>query len=172
MSDSCNPSEVKRDLFVKIEYKIDIEGRDTPDWFAVPNTIEFLFGRDIVPSMIEQAVIGLKEGDVFDVAVDSRESFGPYNPALVVSFLLKDLPDGLDISTGQWIDLAMPGDTELSRGRIVEVNDDSIVVDFNHPAAGADIRLSGKILQIRYPESSELLSRIDSLSSECCCWID
>ena len=41
-------------------------------------------------------------------------------------------------------------------GKIVEVKDSAIVMDFNHPLAGKDLYFSGKIIDVRPATEEEL----------------
>ena len=42
------------------------------------------------------------------------------------------------------------------RGRILEVNDETVQMDFNHPLAGTDLHFVGTILEVRDAEAEEL----------------
>ena len=41
-------------------------------------------------------------------------------------------------------------------GRILEVNPDNVLVDFNHPLAGMDLYFEGRILDVREATKEEL----------------
>ncbi len=41
-------------------------------------------------------------------------------------------------------------------GKIVEVKENEVVMDFNHPLAGQDLHFSGEILEIREASKEEL----------------
>ena len=41
-------------------------------------------------------------------------------------------------------------------GRVLEIKDDTVMMDFNHPLAGQDIHFSGKIIDVRETTPEEL----------------
>ncbi len=41
-------------------------------------------------------------------------------------------------------------------GRVLEIKDATVIMDFNHPLAGQDIHFSGKILDVRDATAEEL----------------
>jgi len=42
------------------------------------------------------------------------------------------------------------------RGRILEVTDETVQMDFNHPLAGTDLHFAGTILEVRDADADEL----------------
>ena len=42
------------------------------------------------------------------------------------------------------------------QGIVMKINDDTVMMDFNHPLAGQDIHFTGKILDVREATAEEL----------------
>ncbi|MFO8055370.1 MAG: hypothetical protein R6U19_09455, partial [Bacteroidales bacterium] len=42
------------------------------------------------------------------------------------------------------------------QGKVVEVKDDAVNMDFNHPLAGQDIYFHGEVKEVREPTAEEL----------------
>ena len=54
-------------------------------------------------------------------------------------------------------------------GRVVEVTDEHVRIDLNHPLAGKDLRFTGSVVEIREPHESEVQQLIKLMSGECDC---
>ena len=42
------------------------------------------------------------------------------------------------------------------RGKIVEVDEENVKMDFNHPLAGTDLHFSGEVLEVREATEDEI----------------
>ncbi|MDG0969963.1 MAG: peptidylprolyl isomerase [Porticoccaceae bacterium] len=93
----------------------------------------------------ESALIGLVDGDEKDFIITPENAFGQHNPQNVQqvergNFDEKELEIGAMFSFQN-------GDGELP-GVVVELQDQHIMIDFNHPLAGKAIVFKVKILTI------------------------
>ena len=122
--------------------------------------IEFLFGAGTLNQSFEHNVRDLGEGSDFEFMIESEKAYGPVNEKAIV-----DLPKSIFIIEGQLAeDLLVEGniinmeDKEGNphRGMVVEVGDDKVKMDFNHPLAGMDLHFQGKVVSRREPTQEEL----------------
>ena len=112
----------------------------------------------IVP--LEHAIDGLKPGDSFDVKVSADEAFGPHDPEQVATlprdiFEVDGKFDPEVIKKGAVLPM-MTQDGFRINGVVVDVTDTDVVMDFNHPLAGKDVRFKGKITVVRDATPEEL----------------
>lgn len=122
--------------------------------------IEFLFGAGTLNQSFENNVRDLGEGADFEFLIESEKAYGPVNEKAIV-----DLPKSIFIIEGQLAeDLLVEGniinmeDKEGNphRGMVVEVGDENVKMDFNHPLAGMDLHFQGKVIAKREPTQEEL----------------
>lgn len=143
-------------------YQINADGSET----AVHETDrqdpeKIVFG--VTPGMIaplEKAIEGLVTGDKFDVSVKAAEAFGPYDNEQVVTlekdiFVVDGKFDADVIKVGSLVPM-MTADGYRINGRVLEVTDSNVKMDFNHPLAGKDVRFKGEILEVRDATPEEL----------------
>ena len=136
-------------------YQINPDGSET----AVHETDrqdpeKIIFG--VTPGMIaplEKAIDGMVCGDTFDVTVKSAEAFGDYDNEQVVTlekdiFVVDGKFDSDVIKTGALVPM-MTADGFRINGKVLEVTDNEVKMDFNHPLAGKDVRFKGEILEVR-----------------------
>lgn len=109
---------------------------------------------------LEEAIDGLEAGGEFDVKVSAAEAFGPYDPEQIAT-LEKDIFevdgkfDAEVIKPGASLPM-MTADGYRINGKVLEVTDTQVKMDFNHPLAGKDVRFKGKILAVRDATPEEL----------------
>lgn len=110
--------------------------------------LTFVVGsKSIIPGL-ENQLMGMSVGQEKKIIVDPQEAYGPIDPNA-----FKEVPRS-----------AMPQDTELKPGVVVEVEDpqggsfpgvvwevkaDSVVLNFNHPLAGQTLEFDVQILDIQ-----------------------
>ena len=122
---------------------------------------KIIFG--VTPGMIrplEKAIEGLEQGGEFDVTVKAAEAFGPHDPEQVARlekdvFTVDGKFDSEMVKPGAMLPM-MTSDGYRINGLVEEVTDTEVVMDFNHPLAGKDVRFKGSILTVRDATPEEL----------------
>jgi FKBP-type peptidyl-prolyl cis-trans isomerase SlyD len=109
---------------------------------------------------LEKAIEGLKKGDTFDVKVASAEGFGAHDPEQVAHldkniFVVEGKFDTEYVTIGNYIPM-MTADGYRINGKVLEITDTEVVMDFNHPLAGKDVRFHGTIGEVREATQEEL----------------
>lgn len=122
--------------------------------------IEFLFGAGKLNQSFEENVKNLEEGARFDFLIEAGKAYGPVNEKAIV-----DLPKSIFVVDGKLAeDLLVEGniinmeDKEGNphRGKVMEIGDEKVKMDFNHPLAGMDLHFRGKVVNRRPPSKEEL----------------
>ncbi|MBD5243882.1 MAG: peptidylprolyl isomerase [Bacteroides sp.] len=124
-----------------------------------PEKIIFGVTRGMIRPL-EEAIEGLEKGGKFDIVVKADEAFGPYDPEQIAAldkdiFMVDDKFDSEVIKPGAVLPM-MTADGYKINGVVVEVTDDKVKMDFNHPLAGKDVRFKGEILAVRDATPEEL----------------
>lgn len=122
---------------------------------------KIIFG--VTPGMIrplEKAIEGLEAGGEFDVTVKAAEAFGPHDPDQVARlekdvFAVDGKFDAEMVKKGAVLPM-MTSDGYRINGLVVDVTDDEVEMDFNHPLAGKDVRFKGSIITVRDATPEEL----------------
>ncbi|MFO7978752.1 MAG: peptidylprolyl isomerase [Bacteroidales bacterium] len=117
------------------------------------NPAEFLFGTGNLIEDFERNVKDLQPGDSFEFSIKSENAYGPRNPEAVV-----ELPKDAFMVEGELAeDLLVEGKIVPMRdqegnplnGKVVEVADQTVKMDFNHPLADMDLHFKGEVLSSR-----------------------
>ena len=109
---------------------------------------------------LEKAIEGLEAGGEFDVTVKAAEAFGPHDPDQVARlekdvFAVDGKFDSEMVKKGAVLPM-MTSDGYRINGLVVDVTDDEVEMDFNHPLAGKDVRFKGSIITVRDATPEEL----------------
>jgi FKBP-type peptidyl-prolyl cis-trans isomerase SlpA len=112
---------------------------------AEPETVTL--GDGTLAPMLEQWLIDLVPGERHVFLLDPEQAFGISQPDLIQTLPKTDLPADIEFSVDQLIEFAMPNGQTLA-GHILEIGDESIKVDFNHPLADLFIEFEVEIIRI------------------------
>ncbi|MEZ5978577.1 MAG: hypothetical protein R3F34_10195 [Planctomycetota bacterium] len=137
-------STVRPDSRLRVRYSIldtegnRLEGTEDDEYVVVE------LGADELPEEVETALVGQPVGGA--VRVEVEEPFGPVDPTNFQA-IPRDAIDGeIEGAPGDLVPLILEPESpeegeeiEEIEVRIVEVNEDGIVVDLNHPFAGMDL---------------------------------
>ena len=93
----------------------------------------------------ESPLMGLVDGDEREFSILPENAFGQHNPQNVQAVERNNFEDG-ELELGTMFSF-QNGDGELP-GVVVEVQDNEVMVDFNHPLAGQIILFTVKIISV------------------------
>jgi FKBP-type peptidyl-prolyl cis-trans isomerase SlyD len=121
----------------------------------------FIHGISGLPEGFEDKIEGLSTGDTFDFTVAPEEGYGEFDPEAIVElpravFQMDDVDQDELLEIGNIVPMTNE-DGERMHGQVVEVKDDIVVMNFNHPLAGKEMHFEGSILSIR-PATDEEIS--------------
>jgi FKBP-type peptidyl-prolyl cis-trans isomerases 2 len=153
-------------------YAVDEEGQDFIEEATVEQPFQFISGLGGTLEAFEGQVIDLKPGDKFEFTIPSDDAYGEYVDEHVI-----DLPKNIFevdgrfdeemIQEGKIVPL-MNAEGQKLQGTVLEVNEDVVIMDMNHPLAGADLLFVGEVVENRLATPEEIQGMINMMSSEGC----
>jgi len=147
--------KVTPNMVVTLTYQLEIEGKETPAWFARPMRVNFVFGRDPLMPIIEQAIAGAKEGEELTVSIPPEQAYGPYDKNLVQEIPLDQLKHPEQVKEGEYYQEVTPTGRQLMFF-VLKKEDGKVLADFNHPAAGHNVIMKIKVDEVRKPTAFDL----------------
>jgi len=118
---------------------------------AQPDTVTL--GDGTLAPTLEQWLIDLVPGERYVFLLEPWQAFGESQPELVQTLPKTDVPAGIKLEVDQLVEFAMPNGQTLA-GHILEVGDDAVKVDFNHPLADLAIEFEVEIVDILSPAAT------------------
>lgn len=119
--------------------------------------VEWVVGQGMIVPGLERALDGACAGDVVNITVDPEEAYGLRDETDVFEVDKSEFPDPEVLEPGA--EFVAEGDdgTALSM-RVMEIKDDSVLVDANHPLAGLTLNYEVRVLEVRPATPDELLA--------------
>lgn len=112
---------------------------------ADPETLTL--GDGTLAPMLEQWLLDIQPGERHVFLLDPWQAFGASQPELIQTLPRSDLPAEMAFDVDQLVEFAMPNGQTVA-GRILEIGDDAVKVDFNHPLADLSIEFEVEIVRI------------------------
>jgi FKBP-type peptidyl-prolyl cis-trans isomerase SlyD len=122
--------------------------------------LEFIYGKANMMPSFEENIAGLADGSKFSFSIKSDDAYGEVNPSAVVDldvnmFKVHDKIDYDVIKVGNSVPMQDSNGNRMD-GLVIELTDDKVKMDFNHPLAGKDLFFEGEVIGIRDASEEEL----------------
>jgi FKBP-type peptidyl-prolyl cis-trans isomerase SlpA len=112
---------------------------------STPATLQLGSGELAPP--LEHCLIGINVGERHVFLLEPDQAFGAYNPQLTQRVARDTLPPKASPELHGLIEFDAPGGAKFT-GIVRELDDDAVLVDFNHPLAGKPVRFEVEIIGI------------------------
>lgn len=153
--------KVEDGKFVAYSYKLynDANGEllfETPE--NRPDVMIYGLSHDVVPGLIV-AMKGLKAGDKFSVTLPPEAGFGEKFPDNIVALPIDVFMQDGKLADPVKIGAMLPMMTEEGfrvEGKVLEIDDKTVKMDFNHPFAGLTVTYDGVVLEVRDATTEEI----------------
>jgi peptidylprolyl isomerase len=137
--------KVKDGDAVKIHYTGSLKDGTEFDTSVGGDPIEFTVGEGKLIPGFEQAVVGMAAGEKKTFNIPFDEAYGPRRDELIVTVDRDQMPPDLNPVVGD--DLVMEREDQQFRVRVLEVTDEHVTLDANHPLAGEDLSFEVELLE-------------------------
>ena len=124
------------------------------------NPFAFLFGYNNVLELFEKNLEGLAAGNQFNFALTAEEGYGAYDEQAVIQldkavFSVDGKVQEEMLFVGNIVPLQDQHGNPF-QGRVVNIAEDKVTLDLNHPFAGKPLLFSGEIIEVREAHPVEL----------------
>lgn len=140
-------TRAKKGNKVKVHYTGTLDDGTMFDSSFSREPMKFTLGEGTVLSGFENAVLGLDEGQKTSVGIAAADAYGEYRDELVMRINRGDLPDEIKPQIGMTLQASAP-DGFTSNVTILEIGDDTVTIDANHPLAGKNLNFEIKLVEV------------------------
>lgn len=121
----------------------------------------FLFGVESIIPEFEINIAGKKAGDQFKFAIESANAYGEPSAdnSAVIPLSVFFQEDGKINEQEVYVGAVLPmSDNQGNHmmGKILEMDQENLTMDFNHPLAGIDLHFEGEIIDVRPATADEI----------------
>ncbi len=137
----------------------------------IEHPFQFISGLGIALDSFESKILALAEGETFDFVLKVDEAYGPYKQDHVI-----ELPKETFAINGRFDkDMVYPGavlplvnaDGMRFQGLVLELKDNTVIIDLNHPLAGKDLHFKGQVVTMRDATNEEIQTLINHEGCNC-----
>lgn len=137
----------------------------------IEHPFQFISGLGIALDSFENKILALTEGEAFDFVLKVDEAYGPYEQDHVI-----ELPKETFAINGRFDkDMVYPGavlplvnaDGMRFQGLVLELKDNTVIIDLNHPLAGKDLHFKGQVVTMRDATNEEIQALINHEGCNC-----
>lgn len=137
----------------------------------IEHPFQFISGLGIALDSFESKILALAEGETFDFVLKVDEAYGPYEQDHVI-----ELPKETFAINGRFDkDMVYPGavlplvnaDGMRFQGLVLELKDNTVIIDLNHPLAGKDLHFKGQVVTMRNATNEEIQALINHEGCNC-----
>lgn len=139
--------QVKNGDTIKVHYHGKLTDGTTFDSSSGREPLEFEVGSGMVIKGFDDGVTGMKVGDKKTINIPVDDAYGPKQEEMLVEFPLDQFPTDMKPEIG------MPLTMTTAQGQpvqviIVEVKEEAVLLDANHPLAGEELVFDLELVEI------------------------
>ena len=134
---------------VKVHYKGTLSDGTIFDSSEGRDPIEFEAGAGNVIPGFDAAIVDMEVGETKTVNIPCAEAYGEKRDEMVGQIKRDTLPDEIEPEVGMVLSMQSPeGDMPV---RVIEMDDDTLTLDANHPLAGEDLTFELTLVEVVSP---------------------
>lgn len=152
----------EKDNVVSIVYELRADSKEgeVVESLTEENPLTFLYGSGGLLPKFEENLSGLSSGDTFEFLLNSEDAYGPVIENAVVhvpktAFEIDGEIDEELMKEGNTVPM-MDSEGRRLNGKVIDVEEEAVKMDFNHPMAGTDLHFRGQVTDIRNATEEEL----------------
>jgi FKBP-type peptidyl-prolyl cis-trans isomerase SlyD len=154
--------EITRNRMVTLTYdlRLDDQNGDMIEQANAERPLRFIYGAGQMLPKFEAQLAGLKQGQPFEISLTKYDAYGEVNDDAIVElprqvFMVDGNFDDEMVKIGNTVPM-MTGDGQRMNGIVLEVSEQAVKMDFNHPLAGEDLHFQGEIIEVRDATDEEI----------------
>ena len=132
---------------VKVHYHGRLTDGSTFDSSEGREPLEFEVGSGQVIKGFDEGVTGMEVGQKKTIQIPVGDAYGPKDENMIVAFPKANFPEDLKPEVGMQLNMTN-GSGQVIPVVIVEVADENVILDANHPLAGQDLTFDIEVVDI------------------------
>jgi len=146
--------KVEKDYVVSIHYTLKDDNKNTIDSSANGDPLVYIQGMGHIIPGLESALDGKAKGEQFSVTIQPEQAYGPRSEEKIQNVPKTEFQDAETITEG----MQLKADTDHGPliFTVIEVRENDIVLDGNHPLAGTTLNFEVEVHDVRKATAEEL----------------
>jgi FKBP-type peptidyl-prolyl cis-trans isomerase 2 len=140
--------QVTENSTVKVNYTGKLADGQVFDSSEGKEPIAFTLGQGQLIPGFEKGLIDMKLNEKKTISMPKEDAYGEINEALIQEVNKSELPQEMEPKVGMGLVSKSPDGQEMNL-MVIEVKEESIVIDGNHPLAGKDLIFDLEVVEIK-----------------------
>ncbi|MBV5314813.1 MAG: FKBP-type peptidyl-prolyl cis-trans isomerase [Prolixibacteraceae bacterium] len=158
--------KIGKNKMVSLTYDLhydDAEG-ELIEQATTEKPLSFVFGAGLMLPKFEEHLEGFEVGNPFEISLQDVDAYGELDENAIVDlpkhiFFIEGEFDEEIVSVGNTVPMMSTGGQRLN-GLVLEITDDIVKMDFNHPLAGENLFFKGQITEVREATDEEIAATL------------
>lgn len=168
--------EKKNNRYLAVAYKLYVDGdngKEMMEEATKEKPFAWITGMGYALDAFEQHLEGVAAGETFELTLTQEQAYGEYRDDMLLDldrevFSINGHFDHDNIYPEAIIPLQNE-EGQRFYGKVVEIGDEKVKVDLNHPLAGETLYFKGEVLENRVATEAEVSNLIKHLTGGCHC---
>jgi peptidylprolyl isomerase len=140
-------SKAKNGDTVRVHYTGKLENGRVVETSKNNDPLQFKIGDGEVILGLEEAVVGMEEGEEKTAKISSSKGYGPHKKEMVAKVEKSRFPNHINPEIGQRLKVVQPDGT-ATRVTVTDVSESKVTLDANHPLAGKDLVFDIRLIEV------------------------
>ncbi len=153
---------ISKNKVVTLSYELHLDAFDGEmiEKTETERPLVFLYGADSMLPAFEKKLVDKKVGDTFKFELSVEDAYGEASDDVIIDIPIEnfvvdgEMEEGM-LEKGNMIPM-QDGEGNIMNGIVLETNDKTAKLDFNHPLAGEHLFFDGAVLDIREATKEEI----------------
>ncbi len=153
---------ISKDKIVALTYELRLNGTEGElvEQVGTDKPLVFLYGAGRMLPKFEAHILDKKVGDAFDFQLSAEDAYGAVQDNAIIdvakaAFMVHGEINEELLVVGKVVPM-QDKDGNRFNGRIVEVKEADVKIDFNHPLAGQELCFKGNVVEVREATAEEI----------------
>ena len=142
-------------VVVSMSYRLENGDGEVVDSSQGQLPLVYMHNTNAILVGLEREITGRQKGDAFDVVLYPEDGYG-YSKEELFQEIPLDRFDGIDLAVGLRVKASNKESSDTEMMTVTQINEDSVIVDTNHPLAGQILLFKIVIVDVREPTEAEL----------------
>jgi len=142
-------------VVVSMSYRLENGDGELVDSSQGQLPLVYMHNTNAILVALEREITGKQKGNAFDVVIYPEDGYG-YSKEELVQEVPLDRFEGIDLAVGLRVKASKKESSDTEMMTVTQINEDSVIVDTNHPLAGQILLFKIVIVDVREPTNAEL----------------
>ncbi|OGW85692.1 MAG: hypothetical protein A3C35_08080 [Omnitrophica bacterium RIFCSPHIGHO2_02_FULL_46_11] len=131
---------------VSLHYELIVDG-ETIDSTKGREPFQYTHGKQQIIPALEIHLEGLDQGDEREIVLGPEDAYGIVDPNAFIEVPISQMPQ-IDLEIGTQLGIIGPDGAQVP-ATIVELKEETVILNLNHPLAGKELRFLIQIIEVK-----------------------